>query len=104
MIEVEDSVVINERKYIMSKKSQNAGEINERVRKLTIQLQGVITVMAESDVNLRLALTSASQTLQGSETCNIQDLKNPIDSARSLCRGTQNKTHDAWRALNGWKA
>ena len=88
----------------MSKKSNNAGEINERVRKLEQLLRDIMTLMVETDINLRNALRDASLIFQGTEKFNLQDLESPIDSARSCCMGTKNKTYDAWQALNGWKA
>ena len=88
----------------MSKKSNNAGEINERVRKLEQRLQDIMTLMLDTDINLRNALRDAEIILQGTEKFNKQDLENPVDSARSGCVGAKNKTHDAWRALNGFKA
>jgi len=88
----------------MSKENNNAGEINERVRKLVQKLQGVMTLMQDTDINLRNALRDAAIILQGTEKFNKQDLENPVDSARSGCVGAKNKTHDAWRAADRFKA
>ena len=88
----------------MSKKSNKAGEINERVRKLEQKLQGIMTLMLDTDINLRNALRDAEIILQGTEKFNKQDLENPVDSARSGCVGAKNMTHDAWRAANRFRA
>lgn len=88
----------------MSKESNNAGEINERVRKLQIWLQGVITLLEQTDTNLGKAFDEASKILQGSQKMNIQDLATPITSAQKQCRKTQGKTEGAERALDKFKA
>ena len=88
----------------MSKKSNNSGEINERVRKLELWLQGVITLLGETDTNLGTAFNEASQILQGSEKMNIQDLATPIESSQKQCRTTQGKAEIAERALHSFKA
>lgn len=88
----------------MSKKNENAGEINERVRKVTLMLQGVITVLDETDTNLGNAFNEASQILQGSEKMNIQVLATPVESAQKQCRTTRGKAEIAERALHSFKA
>jgi hypothetical protein len=88
----------------MSKKSNNAGEINERVRKLEQRLQDIMKLMLDTDINLRNALRDAEKILQGTQKFNKQDLEKHMDSARSGCVGTKNKSHDAWQALHGFKA
>ena len=88
----------------MSKKSNNAGEINERVRKLEQRLTDVMTLMLDTDVDLRNALRDAAIILQGTEKFNKQDLEKPVNDARSGCVGAKNMTHDAWQAANRFKA
>jgi hypothetical protein len=88
----------------MSKKSNNAGEINERVRKLEQRLTDVMTLMLDTDVDLRNALRDAEIILQGTEKFNKQDLEKPVNDARSGCVGAKNMTHDAWQAANRFKA
>ena len=88
----------------MSKKNENAGEINERVRKVTLMLQGVITVLEQTDTNLGQAFDQASLILLGSQKMNIQDLATPIESSQKQCRTTQGKAEIAERALHSFKA
>ena len=102
MIEVEDSVVINERKLLMSKKSENAGEINARVRYCSDKLKAIAQQLSDAQARLQGALTLASQSFVGVESINTEDFENPINNANKAVEKALKAAGEATSALDSF--